>query len=381
MGIDSIAGSDGGVVYVLMFSEDVDAGDTLSAVNASPQAIPSTDLDRGAVSFSSSAEATIFLTAENLTFSTQAAAGTMLTTTMLRQGTGRALRENIDPSTYQPETLSELLDLQTQEPFAIKMINLDVSNPAIDVEASIPLVGAAPMEGDTMDLWVETGRTSGPFAAITLRRFVTGIAVQRVVDPELVLAAMQRSEQAAGRELSGATPPSTAQEPEDQRGIFYWANITRTGGLALEEAKQEGRLIFAMSSRTPVSDFLGNGVMCRADYCTISVDASEDLKYVRAAIDRFQGDDVMVEEGEDIRPDPFSIMDGVSVELENRLHQAGYTTFEQVAGWQEAQMTGLESSLGISRMMVLYIRQQASVIANASEDARQQLSIATAPTE
>jgi len=381
LGMDDISAGDGGMVYALETTGPLASGATLTAADVRAISLPSTDIPRGAIAFPSRAGAEIFATAaQSVALAVDVPAGAVLDATMLRPGVGRVLRNAGDPDAPPPETLADLLDLQTQDPFSVKLINLAARGTDLDVEPAIALVGAAPMEGDTMDLWVETARTNGPYGAITLRRFVRGIEVRKVVDPELVLAAMQRQEAVASAEVSGATPPSDVQEPEDVRGIFYWANISRAGGLAIEEAKADGRLIFAMSTRTPVSDFLGNGVLCREDYCTISIAASNDLADVRAAIEQFrnQGEETEVVE---LPPAPFSILDGVSPEIEASMHAAGYTTFESVAQWEDAQLQVLTLELNVSRTLVLYIREQARTIVNMPTAARQQLSIAATPTE
>lgn len=380
IGMDDVSGGAGGMVYALETVAALSSGATLTAADVRAVPLQGTDIPRGTIAFPSQAGAEIFAnSAQTLALAVEVPAGTVLDATMLRLGAGRALRPN-DGAVPAPETLADLLDLQAQDPFAIKLINLAARGTDLDVDPAIVLVGAAPMEGDKMDLWVETGRTTGPFGTITLRRFVSGIAVEKVVDPELVLASMQRQEAIASQEVSGATPPSEEGEPEDVRGIFYWANITRPGGLAIEEAKADGRLVFAMSQRTPVSDFLGNGVLCREAYCTVSIEASEDLVAVRESIDRFRSveDSAVVA---DAPPAPFGILDGVSPEIEAGLHAANYRTFDEVAAWEDAQIQALTLELNISRTLALYIREQARTIVNMPIAARQHLSIAATPTE
>lgn len=379
--LDDITSGDGGLVYALETLVALSSGATLNAADVRAVTVPGTEIPRGAIAFPSRAGADIFVTAsQSLALAADVPAGTVLDATMLRPGARRVLRDGLDPAAPPPATLAELLEAQVQEPFGVKMINVAANNPDLTVDPAIPLVGAAPMENDTMDLWVETGTTQGTYGTISLRRFVTGIRIQKVVDPELVLAQMQRQEAELAEEQSGATPPDTTEPAPDARGIFYWANITRAGGLAVEEAKEDGRLIFAMSSRTPVSDFLGNGVLCRDDMCTVSVNASDNLSHVREAVARFQSQEqtTMVEE---VAPAPFSVLDGVSTEIETRMHAEGYTTFEDVARWEDAQLQLIEFELGISRTLVLYIREQARTIVNMPTAARQQLSIAATPTE
>ena len=63
------------------------------------------------------------------------------------------------------------------------------------------------------------------------------------------------------------------------------------------------------------------------------------------------------------------------------MHAQGYITFESVAQWNDEQLQTIEFQLGVSRTLVLYIREQARTIINMPTAARQQLSIATTPTE
>ena len=150
--------------------------------------------------------------------------------------------------------------------------------------------------------------------------------------------------------------------------------------MAIEEAKDDERILFMLSARTPVSDFLGNGVLCREDVCTVSVEATGNLENVRTALANIAAleDQVAAEEAP---PAPFSIMDGVSPELEAAMHDQGYLTFEDVARWEDASLQLVEFQLGISRTLALYIRQQARTIFNTPTLARQELGMATAPNQ
>lgn len=381
--LDDVASGDGGVVYVLETVRDLSGGESLTSADVRPATVSATDIPRGAIAFPSRSGADIFVTAsQSLTLTYEVPAGTTLVADMVKPGSGRLLDTELDPATARPGTLQDLLALQEQYPFDVKTINLVGGRGNLNVAPSVVLIGSKPVEGDKMDLWVEVSATTGPFANITLRRFVKGVEIHKVVDPELVIAARVRADELATKELSGATPPKNLEEeePDDARGIFYWANMTRPGGLAIEEAKEDDRLVFVMSANTPVSDFLGNGVLCREDTCTVSVSATDNLAIVRGAIEAFGRMEEQVAE-ETVPPAPFSIMDGVSQELEAQMHTEGYLTFEDVALWEDVNLQRIEFSLGISRTLTLYIREQARSIVNTPRAARQELGIAEAPTE
>lgn len=381
--LDDVASGDGGVVYILETVRDLSGGESLTPADVRPATVSATEIPRGAIAFPSRSGADIFVTAsQSLTLTYEVPAGTTLVADMVKPGSGRLLDTELDPATARPGTLQDLLALQEQYPFDVKTINLVGGRGNLNVVPSVVLIGSKPVEGDKMDLWVEVSATTGPFANITLRRFVKGVEIHKVVDPELVIAARVRADELATKELSGATPPKTLeeQEPDDARGIFYWANMTRPGGLAIEEAKEDDRLVFVMSANTPVSDFLGNGVLCREDTCTVSVSATGNLAVVRSAIEMFGRMEEQVAE-ETVPPSPFSIMDGVSQELEAQMHTEGYLTFEDVALWEDINLQRIEFSLGISRTLTLYIREQARSIVNTPKLARQELGIADTPTE
>lgn len=381
--LGDVASGDGGVVYVLEAVRDLAGGESLTPADVRPATVSATDIPRGAIAFPSRSGADIFVTASQaLTLTYEVPAGTTLVADMVKPGAGRLLNAELDPATARPGTLQDLLALQEQYPFDVKTINLAGGGGNLDVSPSVVLIGAKPVEGDRMDLWVEVSATTGPFANVTLRRFVKGVEIHKVVDPELVIAARTRAEEVATEERSGATPPPNLEEeePDEARGIFYWANMTRPGGLAIEEAKEDDRLVFVMSANTPVSDFLGNGVLCREDTCTVSVSATDDLSVLREAIARFGAMEEQVAE-ETVPPAPFSILDGVSRELEAQMHTEGYLTFEDVALWEDSQLQLVEFQLGISRTLALYIRQQARTVVNTPSLARQELGIADAPTE
>lgn len=383
IGLDDISSGEAGVIYALETVRQIPVGEPLTPADVRAITVPSTDIPRGAIAFPSRSGADIFVTASQaLVMAYEVPPGTTLLADMVRPGATRVLRNDLDLETSRPETLADLVELQTQFPFEIKTINLVNGIADLDVTGSVPLLGAAPFEGDKMDMWVETQRTSGPFATVTLRRFVKGITIEQVVDPELVLSTRAKVEEAAAQEVSGATPPRDieGEMPPDEKGVFYWANVTRPGGLAIEEAKAEERIVFMLSARTPVSDFLGNGVLCREDVCTVSVETTDDLAEVRTMLASIAALEDQVE-AEQAPPAPFSIMDGVSTELESAMHEQGYLTFEDVARWEDASLQLVEFQLGISRTLALYIRQQARTIFNTPSLARQELGMATAPNQ
>lgn len=377
LSIDDISSSEGGAVYVLETMRTLSEGAIITSADVRASTLPSTEIPRGAISFPSRSGADIFVTAsQSLSLAFDVAPGTILTAEMLRPGSTRVLRDMSQEE--DPETFAELVALQSLAPFDVKFINLLVDFPDLEVDASVTMIGGKPIEGDTLDMWVETQATQGPFGTITLRRFVQDIEIKRVVDPELVLAERERQEEMAEEEVSGATPEAEDDTTDAAKGIYYWANVTRKGGLAIEEAKEDERMVFMLSSNTPISDFLGNGVTCREDMCTVSREVSDDMTAVRNALAIAQGQEVE-QVAEEERLAPFAVLDGVSLELEEAMHEEGFRTFEDVARWEDGQIELIVFQLGITRNLAIYVRQQARTIVNMPSMARQELGITGTP--
>lgn len=375
--MSDVAGGGNGV-FVLKTARNLLAETPISPADVFAENMPGEAIPRGAISFPSQSGADIFVTASgDLALSYAVTKDSVITSDMIKVGAGRVLKDFSSEDAPLPETFQELVEFQAQAPLDVKFINLSVNFPELEVQAYVPLVGGKPVEGGKMDLWVETDRTTGPFGTIRLRRFIDGIDINRVVDPELVLAERERRVVVEETEVSGATPPVDQNDvvTSAAKGVFYWANVTRSGGLALEEAKDDGRIAFMMSSDTPISDFLGNGVICREDLCTISNSVTNDLESVRILIAELQGETIeTIAEAPPLAP--FSVLDGVTIELENVMHAAGYETFEDIARWEDGQIQVIEFELSITRNLTLYIREQARTIVNMPTQARQDLGIA-----
>lgn len=379
---DFSSGGGGGALYVLQTTRSLAEETPLSPSDLESILMSSENIPRGVIAFPSAQAAEIFVaTADNLALSTTVSEGTTVTTEMIKFGSSRVLRDFNIEDNLRPETFLELVELQSEMPLDVKFINLGVNFPDLDVQAYVPLIGAKPVEGETMDMWVEVSRTEGPFGSIHLKRFREGIEINKVVDPELVLAERERRQEEQETEVSGATPPV---DPNDvitasAKGVFYWANVTRGGGLAIEEAREDGRIIFMLSSKTPVSDFMGNGVSCRDDFCMVSNSVSEDLKIVRAAIDEINGQAPEDEAEDGPALDPFYILDGVTVELQDQMHASGYETFEQLAVMSSGDVTAMALDLNIPSDLATYIRLQSVEVVNMARRAQNEMGINGAP--
>lgn len=381
---DFSSGGGGGSLYVLQTTRSLAEETPLSPSDLESVLMSSGDVPRGVIAFPSSQAAEIFVaTADNLALSTTVPEGTTVTTEMIKFGSSRVLRDFNIEDNVRPETFQELVELQSQAPLDVKFVNLSVNFPELDVQAFVPLVGAKPSEGETMDMWVEVSRTEGPFGSIHLKRFREGIEINKVVDPELVLAERERRQDVEETEVSGATPP---QDPNVEitaaaKGVFYWADVTRGGGLAIEEAREDGRIVFMLSSKTPVSDFMGNGVSCRDDFCMVSNSVSEDMKLVRAAIDEINGLAPEEEAEEGPAVDPFYILDGVTLELQEQMYASGYERFEQLAVMSSADVSAMAVDLGIPSDLATYMRLQSVEIVNMARRAQTEMGINGAPQE
>lgn len=381
--LEDIASIDGGTVFVLETLRAVSRNESMTPADVTATSRPSDELPRASIAFSSRSAADIFVTSTNtLTASDDIPMGTILTSSLLRPGVGRSTARNLSLEELgEPETLEELLVLQENMPFEIKTINLVNNRPDSLITQSVVMVGGKPREGSKMALWVETDSTVGPLGSVRLRKFVSDITIRKTVDAEIALESRRRVQIEAEAETSGATVIEPgASETNESRGIFYWADVSRAGGLAIEEAKEDGRIAFMLSEDTPVADFLGNGVVCREDYCTINRATSDDLKAIRDTLQEFNELSV-AQSDQGNQAAPFSILEGVSVELEQAMHAAGYTTFEQVAAWRNEDISRLEFELNISNNLAMYIREQSRQIAEVPVSARQELGIAQTPNQ
>lgn len=381
--LEDIASTDGGTVFVLETLRAIERNESMTPADLTASSRPSNELPRASIAFSSRSAADIFVTSTSgLTASDDIPMGQVITSSLLRPGGGRAPVRNVSLEDLgDPETLEELLVLQENLPFEIKTINLVNNRPDSLITQSVVLVGGKPKEGSKMALWVETDSTVGPFGSVRLRKFVGDITIRKTVDPEISLASRRRIQTESEVETSGATliEPGSA-ETNEARGIFYWADVSRNGGLAIEEAKEDGRIAFMLSEDTPVADFLGNGVVCLEDYCTINKAASDDLSAIRDALSSFDAQ-ALAQSNQATQAAPFSILEGVSLELEEAMHAAGYTTFEQVAAWRNEDISRLEFELNISNNLAMYIREQSRQIAEVPVSARQELGIAQTPNQ
>lgn len=329
--VDDVSGGDGSV-YVLAADGTFERGDFLSLQDVQIVQRLSRDIPRGTVSFPSRDAAEIFVsTSGGISISRGLEDGEVLVVSSIARTGGSALSDGQIPT-----TLEELLEYQVKFP-----------NKTIFVDDKI-LVGSEPSEGGLVDLWVETESTEGPYGVVKLKKIFDDAITFRVT-----------------REL---------QTEEGQRVDFYhWAEIGEKAFSAIEDARREARVAFMVNDSTSITDFLGNGSVCRDEVCSVSRTVSDDMRRVRLA---FTDEGELAESAEEDTNDPLRILDGVDVEMERRMVAAGYRTFRDIASWEDAALKVIAFNLEIpSQNLAVYIRQQARNIVDNPERTRRDLGL------
>lgn len=328
--VSDVAG-DTGAVWVMESRGDFQSGDLLSLDDIDLQARPTADIPRGAVAFPSKQAGEIFIsTSGGITIGKGLNTGDVFVVNTITKTGGTELTDG-----QLPRSLHELLEYQAKFPRSTIFVDEKV------------LVGSEPVEGDSLNLWVETGSTEGPYGVIKISKIAAAAKTFRVTN-------------------TVQTDDGPVEESK------YWANIGRSAHTAMDEARAEDRVAFMVSDRTSISDFLGNGAVCRDDQCSVSRSVSDDLSIVRLA---FTEGGELVEASEREINDPLTLLDGVDAEIERRLHRRNYMSFRDIASWEDAAMKVIAFNLEISQNLAVYIRQQARNLIENPEKSRRDLGL------
>jgi hypothetical protein len=324
--IDDVAGETG-AVFVMTSRGDFRAGDLLSLDDVGLTARTTTDIPRGSISFPTREAGEIFIsTSGGMTLAKGMKEGEVFVVSSLTKTGGSTLADG-----EIPRTLSEYLEYRDKFPGL-----------SIFVDDKI-LVGGKPVEGEYLNLWVETGSTDGPFGVVKIKKLAGDFLTFRVVQTR-------------------HTPEGVVEDSK------YWAEIGTSASAAIDEARQNGRIAFMLSEGTSVSDFIGNGAVCRDSVCSVSKTLSSDLSMVRTA---FDSEGSLIDGGEESAADPLTVLDGVSQEIEQRLIARGYDSFRKIASWEDAALRVTAFNLEISQNLAAYIRQQArNLISNPARSQR-----------
>ena len=127
-----------------------------------------------------------------------------------------------------------------------------------------------------------------------------------------------------------------------------------------------------INGETGLTDFIGNGAVCKGDLCSVSRSVSDDLRVVRLAFDP-TGE--LINEADQPTNDPLVVLDGVDAEIEKRLIGRGYSKFLDIAMWDDSSLKVIAFNLQISENLAVYIRQQARNIMDNPERSRRDLGL------
>jgi hypothetical protein len=329
--VDNVSGGTGSI-YVLSSAGSFSGGSLLTLQDLDIVERPTRDIPRGAVSFPSRVAAEMFVsTSGGILISRGIDQNEILAVSSITSTGGSSL---VDGEV--PNTLEDYLEYKAKFPGQTLIIDDQI------------LVGSEAIEGMLIDLWVEMERTDGPFGVVKIKKIVDNVMTFRVTN-------VRRAENGVETEF------------------FHWAEVGLKANTAIEEARAEARMAFMVGDSTSITDFIGNGSVCRGDVCSVSRNISNDLNSVRMA---FSVDGQLVEESPESQNDPFRIIDGVDSALESRMISGGYSSFRDIAEWEDKALKVIAFNLGISSQnLASYIRQQARNIVTNPEKSRQDLGL------
>lgn len=331
--VDDIGSSGPEQVYVLVAREARPTGSlmTLGDIDVLPRRPKS--IPRGAVSFPNKQAGEIFVsTSGGITLAFGLRSGDVLDVSAIGKTGG-------DPmlSREMPQTLDEYLTFEVKYPGTSMLVDDTI------------LIGNEPLEGDRVDAWVEMESTEGPYGIIKIRRVVDDALLMKLVNKTM-----------------------SDDSEEEVTDFLYWSKIGEAGHKAIAEARNDDRLAFMVADSTSITDFIGNGAVCKDSICSISRTVSRDLSLVRTA---FDDDGRVIAEDEMDGNDPLTVLDGVDREVEARLIARGHKTFRDIAAWDDASLRVISFNVEISQNLATYIRQQARNIIENPEKSREDLGL------
>ena len=350
-------------LFVVRTSRDFSRGNRLSINGLELAEIQSGNLPSGAIAFRTRGAADVFITsAGKYVLAESVDAGETVVADMISAAQGDS---DMAPGDL-PRTLGELTSYMRAYP-----------DRAMFMDRTKFYGSRGVREGERVDIWVETSRSAGAFGQIRLERLDGAVVVRRAVDDS-------RPEDAAARE-DAATPEGQADIGEIEAGEevdtlrqYLWVAMDPAVMDRFRAAREEGRIAFAANGSDNIVDLLGNGASCLDEVCHISRSTSDDLAELAGAMAP-----VASETGPDGAPlaAPLAVMDGVGSDLETRLRENGYDTFELIAAWSDAEMPAISIKLDISPNLAAYIRQQARILSDSAATAARDLGFDEIPQE
>ncbi len=356
--IDDLAGGESSV-FVIRASRDFASREVLRAAGMETAEVRAENLTPGVIAFPDADMATIFMTSiDRYSAVRRINLGDIVTADLIGAEEGVTAKDIFEGL---PQSLAELKSYESAYPGEVLRLREN------------RIVGDMPSEDETVDIWIETNRTTGAFGHIKLSRIVVGQDVLSVYnekedeDPETI-----GSDGSIEGDVLALASPAVSNKT-------LWLSTKPQTTEAFEAVRELGRAAFVIRSGTSIIEALGNGASCRGDVCLVDRDASNEMSAVFADLppDAAQ-QEVAVVENEAV---PLHLLDGVSTALAQRLRDNGYGDFNIIAEWNDVEITPITYRLDISSNLALYIRQQARNIVAAPVQARSTLGIAEAPQE
>lgn len=359
--IDDTSGGSSNI-FVVRTSRDFGRSERLSISGLEAVEINSRDVPSGAIAFKTRGAADVFIaSAGKFILSEGILRGDMVVADVLSAEQADSQSDGGDL----PRTLAELTSYMKAYP-----------DRAMFLERGT-FIGTRPIQvGDVVDVWVEKSRSGGAFGQITLERVMSAVAVRKAEDTS-VAASADNAIPAATDETVIGDGTVYVQEADVAEPSFHWIVTDPAAAKSFSSAKASGGVAFAMNAGELVTDLIGNGASCTQDLCVVSRNASADMKDVRTALRTS-------EEGpldEQDQPDPLTVLDGVSLQLQDRLRANKYDTFEAIALWSDEEIPAITIKLDISSNLAFYIREQARILTSTARAAAQGLGFEEAPTE
>lgn len=384
--VEDISGGVGNV-FVVRLSRPYARAERLSLSGLEVTETTTRDLPSGAIAFQTRGAADVFIASSGRYLLSRAAnRSEIITADLISNEAGDAQAPSDDAM---PRTLSELISYMSAYPDRAMMLEEGV------------FTGLQPARRDMeVDIWVEESRTGGAFGQINLVRIDAGLTVLEaydtgsapVVDEDQALqdaqvpgagspplASAPVENQAADRPVIGEQTDRVARPDEEATPREYlWVQMDPEVKKRFDATKAQGRIAFAITNRDIMVDVLGNGTSCRDDRCQVNRAASTDLEVLVAALTVEQGEG---EEGGEDLPDPLTVLDGVGPDLEAKLRDNGYDSFESIAAWTDGEIPAVTIKLDISTNLAVYIRKQAEILVSSAEAASRELGFEEPPQQ
>jgi len=349
-------------IFVIRTSRDFSRSERLSIGGLEAAEISGKDIPSGVIAFQTRGAADVFITAAGKYVLAEAVdQGETITASMISSETSD---QEVDPSDL-PRTLSELTSYIKAYP-----------DRAMFIDRTTFIGSRAVRAGEKVDIWVEDARSAGAFGQINMVRLDAGVMVRLAEDSS---GPARQSDTTATPDqpavIGDALDEQTAAAASGPRD-YLWVVMDPDVKSRFDAAQAENRVAFSVRDKESMVDLLGNGASCRHDSCQINRESSNDMEDIVAAL----APEVSSSgPGGALAQDPLAVMDGVSLELEERLRLNGYESFDSIAAWTDNDILAVTIKLDISNNLAIYIRQQARILSDSAKAAARDLGFDEVP--